>query len=108
MYIGVEEGGVFRSRDRGAPFEPLNRGIYPDVHSLAVDPMDSRRLYATTGRGFYVSANAGASWKFAARGLTRPYVVPLLVDAAVGGTLYTAGAAGRPPPPMRHRAAPLP
>jgi photosystem II stability/assembly factor-like uncharacterized protein len=97
MYVGVEEGGVFRSRDRGVTFEPLNRGIYPDVHALAVDPMDSRRLYATTGRGFYVSANAGASWKFAGRGLTRPYVVPLLVDAAVGGTLYTAGAAGAPP-----------
>ncbi len=97
MYVGVEEGGVFRSRDRGAHFEALNRGLYPDVHSLAVDPTDSRRLYATTGRGFYLSDNAGSSWKFVARGLSRPYVVPLLVDAAGSGTLYTAGAAGAPP-----------
>jgi photosystem II stability/assembly factor-like uncharacterized protein len=97
MYVGVEEGGVFRSRDRGASFEALNRGLYPDVHSLAVDPQDSRRLYATTGHGFYRSDNAGASWKFVERGLSRPYVVPLLVDAAGSGTLYTAGAAGAPP-----------
>jgi hypothetical protein len=97
MYVGVEEGGVFRSRDRGASFEPLNKGIYPDVHAIAVDPADSRRLYATTGRGFYRSENAGASWKLAADGLNRRYVVPLLVDGADGGALYTAGAAGAPP-----------
>jgi photosystem II stability/assembly factor-like uncharacterized protein len=97
IYVGVEEGGVFRSRDRGASFEALNRGLYPDVHSLGVDPEDSQRLYATTGRGFYRSDNAGTSWKFVAQGLSRPYVVPLLVDTAGSGTLYTAGAAGAPP-----------
>jgi hypothetical protein len=65
------------------------------VHSLAVDPSDSRRLYATTGRGFYRFESKGASWKFAGSGVSRPYVVPLLVDA--GGIIYTAGAAGPPP-----------
>src|SRR5579885_1034412 len=91
MYIGVEEGGVFRSRDRGASFEPLNRGLYPDVHALAVDPADSHRLYATTGRGF--DRFEKSSWKFV--GMHRPYVVPLLIDG--GGLLYVAGAAGAPP-----------
>ncbi|SRR5579875_139756 len=91
MYVGVEEGGVFRSRDRGASFEPLNKGLYPDVHSLAIDPADPRRLYATTGRGFY--RLEGSSWKFVAT--NRPYVVPLLVDRE--GMLYAAGAAGAPP-----------
>jgi photosystem II stability/assembly factor-like uncharacterized protein len=93
IYVGVEEGGVFRSRNRGATFEPFNRGLYPDVHALAVDPADSRRLYATTGRGFY--RLDGSSWKFVSQGVDRPYTVPLLVDP--GGTLYIAGAAGAPP-----------
>lgn len=91
MYVGVEEGGVFRSRDRGASFEPLNRGLYPDVHGLAVDPTDPHRLYATTGRGFFRFEKS--SWKFV--GMNRPYVVPLLIDAS--GILYVAGAAGAPP-----------
>jgi hypothetical protein len=91
MYVGVEEGGVFRSRDRGASFEALNKGIYTDVHALAVDPADSRRLYATTGRGFYRWERA--SWKFV--GLNRPYAVPLVIDG--DGMLYVAGAAGAPP-----------
>ncbi|HEV3109060.1 MAG TPA: hypothetical protein VGY99_01090 [Candidatus Binataceae bacterium] len=97
MYVGVEEGGVFRSRNRGVSFEPLNKGIYPDLHALAVDPADSRRLYATTGRGFYRSDAAGASWNLIKQGVSRPYVVPLLVDAGDAGTVYTAGAAGAPP-----------
>lgn len=97
MYVGVEEGGVFRSRDRGRSFEPLSHRLYPDVHSVAVDPADSRRLYAATGRGFYRSDNSGGSWQFVAQGVSRPYLVPLLVDVVVAGTLYTAGAAGAPP-----------
>jgi len=100
MYVGVEEGGVFRSRNRGLKFEPLNKGIYSDIHALAVDPADARRLYATTGRGLYRSETAGASWKLVS--LIRPYVVPLLADT--GGVVYTAGAAGPPPTWMAHGA----
>jgi photosystem II stability/assembly factor-like uncharacterized protein len=104
VYVGVEEGGVFRSRDRGASFEALNRGIYPEVHALAVDPSDSRRLYATTGRGFYRLEQSG-SWKLVNQGVDRPYAVPLLVDS--GGTVYIAGAAGAPPTWMAHGADPM-
>jgi photosystem II stability/assembly factor-like uncharacterized protein len=95
MYVGVEEGGVFRTRDSGASFETLNDGLYDDVHTVAVDPADSRRLYATTGRGFYTSDNAGASWRHVRNGLNRTYTVPLLVDNAE--TIFTAAAAGPPP-----------
>jgi photosystem II stability/assembly factor-like uncharacterized protein len=104
MYVGVEEGGVFRSRNGGASFESLNRGLYPDVHAIAVDPTDSRRLYATTGRGFY-RLDASGSWTLIRRGVDRPYVVPLLVDG--GGTVYIAGAAGAPPTWMSHGADPM-
>src|SRR5579863_2664320 len=93
LYVGVEEGGVFRSRDHGASFEPLNHSIYADVHCVATDPADRQRLYATTGRGFYFSTNGGSSWKFV-KGLSRSYTVPLLVtDSAI----YTAAASGPPP-----------
>ena len=42
LYVGVEEGGVYRSRDRGQSFEPLNQGIYSDIHCVLVDTEDSR------------------------------------------------------------------
>lgn len=96
MYVGVEEGGVMRSRDRGLSFEVLNQGLYPDVHSLAIDPEDSRRLYATTGGGFYLSENAGSSWRQITGGFSRLYTIPLLVDPEDPAIVYTAAAAGPP------------
>jgi len=96
LYVGVEEGGVFRSRDRGETFEPANHNIYPDIHCVAVDPDDSNRLYATTGHGLYLSSNAGASWRYV-KGLRRSYTIPILAGASDGGSIYTAAAAGPPP-----------
>jgi hypothetical protein len=97
MYIGVEEGGLYRSRDLGESFEPLNRGIYTDIHTVVVDPSDSRRLYATTGDGFYLSQDAGGSWRHITAGLNRTYTVPLLVKGDGDRAIYTAAAAGPPP-----------
>jgi photosystem II stability/assembly factor-like uncharacterized protein len=97
MYVGVEEGGVFRSRDSGVTFETLNDGIYADIHTVAVDPRDSRRLYATTGGGFYLSNNAGKSWEPITDGLTRSYTIPLLVSSHDSDKIFTAAAMGPPP-----------
>jgi hypothetical protein len=98
MYVGVEEGGVFRTNDAGHSFEALNSGLYHDVHTVAVDPEDSRRLYATTGRGFYVSKNAGGSWRHVEAGFHRTYTVPLMVVGGERVAIYTVAAAT--PPPM--------
>jgi photosystem II stability/assembly factor-like uncharacterized protein len=97
LYVGVEEGGVARSRDRGETFELLNSGIFEDVHCIAIDPQNSRRLYATTGAGFYLSENRGSSWRQVKRGLCRSYTVPLFVAAGESGAVFTAAAAGPPP-----------
>ena len=97
MYAGVEEGGIFRTRDGGESFEALNNGLYDDVHTVAVDPLDSNRLYATTGRGFYISENGGTSWRHVTAGLNRGYTVPLMVTDTGYPAIYTAAAAGPPP-----------
>src|SRR5258705_6148115 len=82
MYVGVEEGGIFRSRDEGATFETLNDGLYEDIHTVAVDSRDSRRLYATTGDGFYLSQNAGKSRDLMGRRPPPHYTNPLAVIPA--------------------------
>ena len=95
IYVGVEEGGIFRTRDRGESFEPCNHNIHPDIHCLMVDPEDSQRIYASTGRGLYLSRNAGASWR-PVKGLSRSYTIPI-VKHGRKAALYTAAAAGPPP-----------
>jgi photosystem II stability/assembly factor-like uncharacterized protein len=102
IYIGVEEGGVYRSPDRGRSFEPLNRGVYSDIHCVATDPTNPKSLFVTTGGGFYSSNDAGASWNYL-KGLGRSYTVPLLV---MDGEIIVAAAAGPPPLwPMRPQGA---
>lgn len=102
IYIGVEEGGVYRSPDRGRTFEPLNRGVYSDIRSVATDPAHPKSLFVTTGRGFYSSGDAGASWSYL-KGLSRSYTVPLLV---MDSDIIVAAAAGPPPLwPMRSQGA---
>jgi hypothetical protein len=98
IYIGVEEGGVYRSPDRGRSFEPLNRGVYSDIHCVASDPADPKSLFVTTGRGFYSSNDGGTSWNYL-KGLSRSYTIPLLM---ADGAIFIAAAAGPPPSwPMR-------
>ncbi len=95
VYIGVEEGGIFRSPDGGDTWQSLNEGLYWDVHTV-VPARNSAELYATTGAGFHVSADAGGHWRHVREGIANRYTVPLIASQAEG-RLFTAAAAGPPP-----------
>ncbi len=62
LYAGVRIGGVYRSDDSGVSWVSISEGLFEDVHRLVVDPIDSTRMYAATGRGLHVSMDRGASW----------------------------------------------
>jgi hypothetical protein len=96
VYIGVEEGGVYRSADGGETWKSLNEGLYWDVHTVVPSP-DGSRLYATTGGGFYRSDDGGDHWRHITNGLDRPYVIPCITSQEQPERLYTAGAATPPP-----------
>jgi photosystem II stability/assembly factor-like uncharacterized protein len=102
VYIGVEEGGVYRSADGGETWESLNEGLYWDVHTVVPSP-DSTRMYATTGGGFYRSDDGGHHWRQITAGLDRRYVIPCITSPKQPEQLYTAAAAG--PPPTWHNGA---
>lgn len=96
VYIGVEEGGVYRSADGGETWESLNEGLYWDVHTV-VPSLDGTRMYATTGGGFYRSDDGGHHWRNITAGLDRTYVIPCIASQQQPEQLYTAGAATPPP-----------
>jgi len=102
LFIGVEEGGVFRSPDGGDTWQSLNDGLYWDVHTVTPVP-GARRLYATTGGGFYRSEDSGATWRHHETGLDRGYTVAFAVSPAAPDVVYTAAAA-TPPPGWRNGA----
>jgi photosystem II stability/assembly factor-like uncharacterized protein len=101
LYIGVEEGGVYRSPDGGRTWLSLNEGLYWDVHT--VTPTAGETLYATTGNGFYRSDDRGDRWTHYADGLDRGYTVAFAASPADPNLVFTAAAA-TPPPGWRNGA----
>ncbi|MFQ5889084.1 MAG: WD40/YVTN/BNR-like repeat-containing protein [Gemmatimonadota bacterium] len=97
LYAGVEIGGAYRSDDGGESWQPVNEGLYDDIHHVAVDPRDGSRLYAATGGGLHVSRDRGARWTRVPGEVGTAYGTAMLVPAATGRTdLYLATAAGPP------------
>lgn len=98
IYLPIEVGGVVRTEDGGRHWENVHGGIHDDVHSLAVNPIEPRILYAATRHGCGRSDDYGRTWRETNRGLTKRYCRAIAVDPRDGRRLFTAGA---PTPPGR-------
>ena len=67
VWVGVEEGGLFRTRDAGDTWTRIDpawseaRGN-ADIHSVVVLPGSPRRIVALTVTSVFSSSDAGASW----------------------------------------------
>jgi len=63
VYLGIEEGLVFKSVDGGATLEPAGAIAEAPVSALAVDPEQPERVYAgTRGQGLFRSDDSGRNW----------------------------------------------
>lgn len=103
VYVNVHVGGVLRSRDEGATWEPTI-DIRADVHQVATG---SGRVYAAGARGLSISEDRGESWQTYVDGLHATYCRAvavtgdrLLVSASDGpgagrAALYRTGPAGK-------------
>ncbi|MPZ13085.1 MAG: hypothetical protein GEU73_01435 [Chloroflexi bacterium] len=74
IYVGLEHGGIIRSRDRGETWEDVSGGIdYLDIHHIESIPGDADRYYVSSARGFYTSQDPADGWVRAENGCTRDY-----------------------------------
>jgi photosystem II stability/assembly factor-like uncharacterized protein len=77
FYMGVASGGLFRTTDGGANWEPLTDGKVPvaSMGSIAVADNDPNIIYlgtgsdgvrsnVSTGRGVYKTTDGGKTWSF--------------------------------------------
>jgi photosystem II stability/assembly factor-like uncharacterized protein len=95
VYAG-SNGGVFRSRDGGTSWAPVNAGLTnPVVSALAVHPFGTAIVYAgTNGGGVFRSLDGGESWAPANTGLVNGVITALAINPVAPTTLY-AGATGQ-------------
>ena len=82
LYAGTEDGGVFKSTNRGANWSAINNGLTNlSVKVLVIDPIDPMTLYAGTSfGGVFESTDGGANWSAINNGLTNTFISALAVD----------------------------
>lgn len=123
ILVGIEEGGVARSRDRGASWEdisgprsetafpkvndpaglvPYEMGrhedgrVYRDVHWVMRHPSSLKTLYASTGIGTYVTHDNGRSWTKCEYGMGRAYAIPMCNHPAQPDRIFLGAAENGP------------
>ncbi|TVL93281.1 sialidase family protein [Streptomyces sp. SAJ15] len=100
LLVAVSAGGVYRSLDGEADWEPSNTGIqaeflperYPEfgqcVHKVARDAADPDRLYLQNHGGVYRSDDSGASWTEIGAGLPADFGFAVATHPRRGGVAY--------------------
>lgn len=120
LLVAVSSGGVYRTKDGGAGWQPSNTGLraeflpeesqYPEfgqcVHKIAQDAADPDRLYLQNHGGVYRSDDAGHSWRFIADGLPADFGFAVAAHPSRADTAYLfplGGSGDRIPPGRRCR-----
>ncbi len=123
IVVGIEEGGVARSRDRGASWEdisgpasptafpkvndpagivPYEMGqhedgrVYRDVHWVTRHPNRLETLFASTGIGTYRTDDGGKNWTKCEYGMGRAYAIPMTNHPSVPERIFLGAAENGP------------
>src|SRR5436190_2381950 len=90
LAVGIELGGVIRSRDGGASWIDHNPQAHSDAHDLRTHPLAPERVYETAGQGIARSEDRGDSWSMPENGLDRHYAWAQALDPADPNLWYAA------------------
>jgi len=103
IWCGTIPGGLFRSADHGESWEMMTTlwnhpdrlrwggggADLPGLHSICVDPRDSRQVtIAVSTGGLWFTADGGASWRQRGRGMRAEYVPPELVHDPIAQDVH--------------------
>ncbi len=105
--VELRVGFMLKRTDGGGTWRLLREGFDCDVHTIVLDPSNSRRVLIATGGGdsrsgrapgkaLYLSEDAGETWIPMAMNFDQTYSVPLAVDPNAPENLFSAVASGPP------------
>jgi len=90
LAVGIELGGVMRSRDGGKTWIDHNPQAHSDAHQLLTHPLAPERLYEAAGQGIARSDDRGDTWIQLDETLDRHYAWAQAVDPADPDLWYVA------------------
>ena len=90
IFLGTQDGGIFRSTDRGVSWHPLSRTL-PNDSIRSIVPYE-QGLYVATGRGVFKMGKDEQRWNPVNTGLTELAIQTLVVSDQ--GVLYAGTSAG--------------
>jgi photosystem II stability/assembly factor-like uncharacterized protein len=90
LAVGIELGGVMRSRDGGASWTDHNPQAHSDAHDLLIHPRAPQRVYEAAGQGIARSEDRGENWSKIEDGLDRHYAWAQAIDPANPDLWYVA------------------
>ena len=90
LAVGIELGGVMRSRDGGKTWIDHNPQAHSDAHQLLTHPLAPERLYEAAGQGIALSDDRGDTWKRLDGRLDRHYAWAEAIDPADPDLWYVA------------------
>lgn len=103
IWCGTLPGGLFRSTDHGRSWEivrslwddPLRQkwmgggADLPGIHSICVDPRNSRRVaIAVSTGGIWMTEDSGATWAIRGEGMRADHVPPELTHAPIAQDVH--------------------
>ena len=100
VVVAISAGGVYRTEDGGATWDPANRGVraenlpnrYPiaghNVHRIVMHPDASQRLYRQCYNGTYRSDDGGQRWTEITQGLPSDFGYAIATDPNDPDTVF--------------------
>ena len=104
LYMGVEQGGLFKTRDGGNTWRELDSyskpedEAYRDTHQVVLRPNHPDEVYMTSGNGLYRSTDGGETWtRLTERNSFRiGYPNQLIFSPEDDRTMYMCGSLSNP------------
>ncbi len=100
LTVAISTGGVYRTDDGGATWQPRNQGVrvtfmpekYPEfgqcVHKIVMHPSRPERLFLQNHWGLYRSDDAGDTWRDIAKGVPSDFGFAMAMHPHDADTVY--------------------